>query len=239
MSAELFRDACVSGDLQKAFNIVVDNLDNLTDIVLIFVELFENGSLDIICDLIVYDINIGFIIFEQIYILDHLDFTEWLCHKLSPSEILKCACLNGQLNVVKWILDKFKPNPTDAFMGSWFHLDCLKLLLSNYSELDVYSYNHYLIRGACAYNCKDTVIFLVENYYKFYPYIKLDDYARFESEIKDILINYNLIDPSTLTEPGLDYYLLKTNGVVPEDFVNKYNKPVKIRGQHTKPALRE
>jgi hypothetical protein len=92
---------------------------------------------------------------------------------------------------------------------------------------------------ACANYRTDTVEWIVENYYKSYQYIDFDKYAKFANPIKDILIQYNLIDPSTLSETDLDYYLQKTNGFVPQEFVNQYNKQVKIRGQHTKPALRE
>jgi hypothetical protein len=143
------------------------------------------------------------------------------------------------LEIAKLLWDNFKICCKTEFIYSYRHLDVIQWLLSVCPELDVYAKRHLLLKCACYYNCITVVAWLVDNYYTSYPYIKFNNYTDFSYGIRDILINYNLINPSTLDEHDLNYYLQKTNGFVPQEFVNQYNKQVKIRGQHTKPALRE
>jgi hypothetical protein len=200
-----------------------------TNIKIGFIKACAYGRLNVVKELLSFDSSLN--INESDYV-----FFDGYSRYNNMFDIL---CDDGDLNMIKWLWYTFKPDPNTVFMNSYKDLKIVTWLLSECSEIDVYANNNSFINSACIHNCTDTVTWICENYYKSYSYIKFDEYSEFESEIKDILIEYNLIDPSTLDEHDLDYYLQKTNGFVPQGFVNQYNKPVKIRGHHTKPALRE
>jgi hypothetical protein len=146
-----------------------------------------------------------------------LDVAKWL-FSMDPSLNIKsyCACdyesedifckvcSNGYLDMAKWLWDQFKPYCPNAFINSCKYLDVVKWLLSICPDIDVYEHNDMFLIVSCVVNSTNTVAWIVENYYKSHPYIKIDEYDELEREIQDILIEYNLIDPATLNESDLD-----------------------------------
>jgi hypothetical protein len=68
-----------------------------------------------------------------------------------------------------------------------------------------------------------------------YGYINVK-FSDLSTEVKNILIYYNMVDPDTLDLADLQYYLSRTNNVVPKGFKNKHNLKVSESGTRTKPA---
>jgi ankyrin repeat protein len=217
----------------------------------------KNGHIDIVKWLLTIrpHINLSINNYEPFnYALEygHIDIAKYLFEK-NPNSVdhiqhisLQHICSRGNLNILEWLV---AINPKIQLDYNLFWLACTnnRLILAQYilaqnPTIDILS-NKLVPNEILFITCKrgyiDIVKWLIDIHYKSYKYIDFHKYNRFAYDIKNVLIEHDLIDPSTLDEIELTKYLYKTKNVVPPDFINKYDKPVKIRGKHTKPALRE
>ena len=147
---------------------------------------------------------------------------------------LRCAGWAGSLNVIQWLhsvgVDISHPNVYiyTCLNGQLHILQWLHSLGINISGQKA-------INNACHSKSIETVKWLIENPYKTSSFIQFESYAKFKLEIKNLLIDHNLVHPRQLTGCDLLYYLARTNNLVPSDF--DYPGTTK-RGKHTKSALR-
>ena len=145
------------------------------------------------------------------------------------------ACINGHFEIMKW-LHRLGVNARDkkVFLlacseGGHLHIaQWLHMIGTDISDPEAFI-------DACVYDRIDIVKWLIDIHYKSSDFIQFDDYYDFKSEIKDLLIDNNLVHPRQLEGDDLTYYLVRTENLVPADF--DYPGTTK-RGQHTKSALR-
>lgn len=209
--AEQFREACLSNNLELVQSLERRHVDTW-----LFWDVCKLGYLDMAKLLymmrreILDDIDR---VFEYTCLYGHLDLMQWL-HSLGAdishkkNRPLMRSCESGQLNSVQWLYDK---------------------------GVNITTQNNKAFISACSYNRINIVKWMIEIHYKFHGFIHFGKYYQFTSEIKDLLIDNNLVHPSQLTGCDLLYYFQRNNNRVPSDF--KYHGTVP-RGKHTKPALR-
>ena len=205
-----FFHTCLGGNLiilQWLYSLDVDLSEHMD---LIFIEACLNGYFDIAQWIhnsgATYDKTLALI---QTCARGHLDMSDWLYNlgaDISHPDVYIYACLNGQLHILQWLY-----------------------------SLGVNISGHEAFNNACYSKNIETVKWLIENPYKSSSFIQLDSYANFKLEIKNLLIDHNLVHPRQLEGDDLTYYLARTENLVPSDF--DYPGTTK-RGKHTKSALR-
>ena len=176
----------------------------------------------------------------------HLESAKWL-HILNPNildaDAFIYTCFYNNFNIAKWMHTlgvDISYNDNSAFINA---------CLNNHLELAIWLYelgvniadqHNLALKGSCYYNNINIVKWLIDIYYKYGSYIYFENYTSCKDEIKNLLIDNNLIDPSTLSEADLAYYLARTDNFVPSDFTTPHEGfNVKYRGKHTKAAPRE
>jgi hypothetical protein len=246
-----FVDACKNNDIELAKTCQIPDKDTLNDL---FIDICEIGHLEIakyIHTMGVYKYNAAFV---HACWCGHLNVAQWLYSlgfKLSELNLLKSfvyACAKGYFNLAKWLYDlvanlniNFHMYHMSIYTNIAFELACRNGHLHIAKWLN--SLGTYFFNDAFVYACSEgqlhVVEWLIDVHYKKSNYIKFDNYTNFKDEIKNILIDNNLINPSTLALDDLKYYLKRTNNIVPPDFNTLHEGfTVKYRGAHTKSALR-
>jgi ankyrin repeat protein len=183
----------------------------------------------------------------------HLDVAQWLhSHGANISDknndAIIHACVYGHLDVAQWFHShgadiSAQYNTAIIYACANGHLAVAQWLYS--LGADILAQDNKAIILACQYDGavgvrSPIVEWLIDIHYKYGGYIQFDSYERFTNEIKNLLIDNNLINPSTLSENDLAYYLARTGNVVPPDFTTTHTRfTVKYRGNHTKTAPRE
>jgi hypothetical protein len=139
---------------------------------------------------------------------------KWLAKNIPPISSINngliMACFRKRISVVNFIIESLKHNLT-------------------YTSDGFIDFNYVLYcRCEINYNCDSDCD------------IDYIGYVNFADEIKDILIDKNLINPSILSLSDLKYYLKRTNNVVPPGFTTEYTDLTwRFSGTRTKPALRK
>ena len=150
------------------------------------------------------------------------------------------ACKNNDIELAKTfpIPDQQELNQVFIDVCVCGHLKVAQWLHSLGANIS--AQNNIAIISSCYNDNINIVEWLIDIHYKYGSYIKLKYYTDYSNDIKNILIDNNLINPSTLSKDDLAYYLARTDNVVPPDFTTKNSSiTVKYRGKHTKPAHRE
>ena len=131
------------------------------------------------------------------------------------------------------------------------NINIAKRLWKRYPNIDIYKNMHHILITACIKSNVDMVSWIVSTAYNSHKYVSFlieywdggefagwrDVYTEFSNEIKDILIEYNLVNPVYLSRDDVLYYLSRTNNVIP-DTILFTDIPVHKRGKCTKPAIR-
>ena len=150
------------------------------------------------------------------------------------------ACKNNDLTLAKTfpIPDQQELNQVFINVCECGNLEVAQWLHSQGANIS--AQNDRAIINSCYKGHINIVEWLIDIHYKYGGYIKFDKYTYFSDDIQNLLIDNNLIDPSTLSREDLKYYLVRTDNFVPQDFTTPHEGfTVKYRGKHTKPALRE
>ena len=229
-----FLDACEANDLDRMKSQKIPNID-----------IINEALIDACCygyiEIAEYLYNIGADISQGSYSafvvacrFDNFEIAEWLYELGSEIEhsAFSEVCYAGNMYIAKWlyeldanILDS--KSFIDACSGG--HLHIVQWLYS----LDPTIISSDALIRACLSSNIDLVKWLIDIHYKHEQHIYFYDYSRFLLEIKELLIEANLVHPRQLNNADLEHYLECTDGLVPADF----NHPnTRKRGQRTKPA---
>ena len=161
----------------------------------------------------------------------HLEVVQWL-HSIgfdiSNTTSFIESCKNGHLHIAQWLYDKNISDPA-AFVHACKngHLHIAQWLHS--LGTDISDPNALIL--SCLHKRYNIVTWLIEIHYKHSSHIYFKDYALFELEIIELLIDNDLLHPKQLSAAYLNYYLARTKGLVPADFDHP-----NTQGQRTKPA---
>ena len=172
----------------------------------------------------------------------HIDVATFIYDRtsnISHNDIMPYICRDGHLTFAKSIFEK---NPViddlsafnEAFNAACDneHIDTAKWLL----QIAPIEADTKPLLNACINNKIHIVDFLIDHFkYYMHGFIKSLAFEEYSDEIKNILIDKDLVDPSELDLDNLIYYLERMNYVVPPNFINTYNLDVHNRGTHTKP----
>jgi hypothetical protein len=165
----------------------------------------------------------------------HYELAHWLLSnntKIYKPEALHILCVNNDIHGIKWLLDHIKNiDLSDRMLLKLLCvlnlIEIVELMLT-YIKYDYRSINlsHF------QYNPDYEVLFL-----EIGSISNIRGYKLWSTEIKNILIAADLVNPSKLDRTDLEYYLSKTDNVVPPDFTTEFNDiTVKKRGSNTKSA---
>ena len=138
------------------------------------------------------------------------------CYKYAS--IFWQAYENNDLEKMKWVVGLgCKINASRAFL-----LSCLngnfEMAQFIYFNLKVDDIIDLAFLYACAAGHLDIVKWLIDIHYKSSGFIYFESYHNFKLEIKELLIEANLVHPSQLNTADLEHYLTYTDGLVPADF---------------------
>jgi hypothetical protein len=153
------------------------------------------------------------------------------------------TCINGRLDDAKWLYSicvdiSYKNNCAILFACQNGYLDMAKWLYSVGAEITEPDNEPFL--ATCLGDAVNVIEWLIDIHYKYGGYIEFEQYGLYKDKIKNVLIDNNLVNPSTLSREDLTYYLARTDNFVPPDFTTQHEGfTVKYRGKHTKPAYRE
>lgn len=193
-------------------------------------------------------------IFSNVCRNGHLSMLKWLIKKIVwvPGSVLSIACITGHLKIVKWLFS----DDVDVLLKCEFTLsDVINAFQLAYTsgKLKIIKwfmkFDPYLIKSINPYHFQ--LSWEYENIVRWSLYQPLDFqldynlinfindfYVNIPINIKRILIEHNLVNPSRLNKPDLIYYLSITNNVVPTDFTTEFTDlPARKRGSRTKPAI--
>ena len=233
-----FKCVCMSGDLEQVKTYKIPDFNTLNSAFIsvcmegyldIAKYLFENGA-DISCNFYSAFINTcrdG-----------HLDVAQWM-HGLGIKDNIVYvyafvnACQNGRLHVAKWLCELQPHDINFAFIEACYegHLNVAQWLYESGADISAKNNNAFL--DACNATRIDIVKWLIDIHYKLSGFIHFKNYHNFKLEIKELLIEANLVHPSQLNTADLEHYLARTKGLVPSDFDHPNTHK---RGQRTKPA---
>lgn len=232
-----FIEACGTGQLDIAKWMYNLDPDIVNAVALSYA--CKNGHLDVvewICSL-EHDIVSSDSINEAC-MYNHLDILKIL-YMYNPSAFNSwtyiIARYHKYLNIIEWLWKLGIPDIThlvftDACCTG--NLDIAKSIYQLYSNF-IDKNNRGLIY-ACVNNRIDIVKWLIDVHLAT-GFIYFSWYDEYTLEIKNLLIDNNLVHPSQLNDADLEHYLNRTNRIVPADF--DYPNTIK-RGKRTKPALR-
>ena len=159
------------------------------------------------------------------------------------------ACVSGNIEFAKWLYDKHKFGNINRIFHRTCqnnHLETAHWLFQINKDNDAKN-AHMLMKLACENNNIDMVKWLVtiiqgnikisrDEYLAFNVWH--NNFAQYDRKIKETIFDANIVNPSYLTRPDLEYYLSITDRFVPQNFKTVFTDiPVKRRGDHTKPAL--
>ena len=149
------------------------------------------------------------------------------------NHMFTCVCEKGYLEIAEYLFDNgadISCNDNEPFLyacakghlhiAQWLHKLGVDISHTDNLEVACESGNIYLVK------------WLIEIYFKNLSFIHFSFYPIYKLEIKELLIEANLVHPRKLNERDLEHYLARTNGLVPADF----DYP-NTQGQRTKSAL--
>ncbi len=169
------------------------------------------------------------------YIYNHEDRKDY-DDEITYDDAVIESCKNGHLHILQWLLD-IPLTYTHSFRRAFTtacehgHLHIAKLLYD--ADEDIIRFTPDAFIEACQNGYLNIAKWLIDMHYKSSGFIQFDNYSHFQLEIKELLIEANLVHPRQLNKDDLEHYLECTDGLVPADF----NHPnTRKRGQRTKPA---
>jgi hypothetical protein len=232
-----FGDACVNGDIELAKTLQIPDKETLDHL---FAYICGIGDLEMAQWLHGVGASIRNIM-ALIYACDngHLEIVKWL-HSAGANIYAHenmafiRACEFGHLNVAKLLRSEgvnIYAQDNMAFIRAckYGHLDVARWLYS--LEVNISDQNNRAFISACKNNRFKVVEWLIDIHYKYGGYIKSNDYTYYINDIKNLLIDNNLVNPSTLSKNELQYYLARTDNFVPPDFTTPHTDlVVKYRG---------
>ena len=204
----IFKEVCGRGHLEMA-QWIVANTPDITTAYSAFTRSFLNGELEVVSWIInKFENYITYDHFKYACKYGYLNKLEYLWQKytnINKNELLEIACTNNRLEIVKWLMS----------MGA-----------------DIFSNQQKGFINACENGHLNIVKLLLDHGCNIIQY---STYPKFKVEIKDLLIEYDIVLPNYLNYDDLKYYLEKNDYYVSEPIFTIYadlQEKIKVRGVH-------